>query len=343
MTLDGAVRRAELSIAHGMPFNPELGLFGTYGDLRCQAPPDLAEFPACKPAGDWHTLPLEVMGEHLRCYTRTVAAAILSTGARVDVWDIGNEVEYGVAGVSVRPIADDPCSIGAGYHPPDFAPGIADHDVVSVGRLPLADRLPWLRRHLWPHVARLLAAAADGIRDVAPQARFSTHMGLAVPDATFAVAFFEAMAAGGFDVDEPGVSFYPTNLPGTEGRLEDLFATIDAVHGETGAPVFVAEYAAPAEAMTNGPFASGNHALDGYPLRPAGQAGLLEDLVAVGVPIGLGGIRAWAPDLCVGDWAPMAMFALEPSSEQSVGSARPALDAITRGLARAGIGTEAAR
>jgi hypothetical protein len=44
----------------------------------------------------------------VRHYGALVARQILATGARVNVWDIGNEVEFGVAGVAVRALGGGP-------------------------------------------------------------------------------------------------------------------------------------------------------------------------------------------------------------------------------------------
>ena len=54
---------------------------------------------------------------------------------------------------------------------------------------------------------KILAAVAEGIRSVDPDARFSTHVsGITSLLPAQAAAFFKAMIDGGFAVDEPGVS-----------------------------------------------------------------------------------------------------------------------------------------
>jgi hypothetical protein len=58
----------------------------------------------------------------LRAYGAAVAKQIIATGATVGAWDLGNEVEYGVAGVAVRPMPGG-CDASAGatgeYQAPD--------------------------------------------------------------------------------------------------------------------------------------------------------------------------------------------------------------------------------
>jgi hypothetical protein len=50
----------------------------------------------------------------MREYGVLVARQIRGTGARIDVWDLGNENEVGVAGVAIRPSIESPH-----YQPPD--------------------------------------------------------------------------------------------------------------------------------------------------------------------------------------------------------------------------------
>src|SRR5262249_51236712 len=97
------LERAKLAADLGLPFNPELGLFARYGDsLNYQQPPDFADYPDIKLPGPWFTLTIDQMADALRQYGELVARQILATGARVEHWDIGNEVDYGVAGVAIR-------------------------------------------------------------------------------------------------------------------------------------------------------------------------------------------------------------------------------------------------
>src|SRR6185437_2654252 len=103
-SMDGGLARARLAAALHLPFNPELGLFGSYGDVRCQPPPDFSDYRDIVLPGAWSSLTLEQMKSALRAYGAAAAKQIAATGATVDIWDIGNEVEFGVAGVAARPI-----------------------------------------------------------------------------------------------------------------------------------------------------------------------------------------------------------------------------------------------
>lgn len=200
------LERAQLARQLGLPFNPELGLFAEYGDApNYQQPPDFSDFPEIRLPGPWLSLGLEEMAKALRQYGTIMARRILDTGVRVVMWDIGNEVEFGIAGVTPRPL------FGAEhYEPPDAVnPGIGRMTVVRlISTMTSAERIAWCEAHLWPAMGRLLAATADGIRSVDPAARFSTHIstsGQKTPTLHF--AFWQSMKDAGFLPDQFRISF----------------------------------------------------------------------------------------------------------------------------------------
>lgn len=326
-SMERALERARTAKSLGLPFNPELGIFKTYGDIRCQPAPDFSDYPDIKVPGVWTSLTLDQMLPILRAYGAVAARQILSTGVQVRIWDLGNEVEFGIAGVAVHPMpggCDDTASAGW-YKPPDAVdPVIGKMSAVELMKMPEARRIAWLETHLWPHEARILAAMADGIRSVDPRARFSTHVsGISSVLPAQAVAFYRAMKNGGFRADELGVSYYPTSSSAPKDRLQAFKDMATAVHRELDRPVFVAEFGYPAAKMQSG--FVWNDAVDGYPLTPEGQANFIRDLVAWGVRSGLlSGIRPWAPDLAAPGWAPMSFFLRTGKTA----TGRPALDAI---------------
>lgn len=316
-----AVDRARLARDLRMPLNPELGLWSVYGDIRDQPPPDFHDYPAIRLPGPWSTLTLAEMETALRHYGALVAQQILSTGVRVNYWDLGNEIEYGFPGVSVRLFGTTTYS----------APDAVDPDI---GRMTLqqllmmneSDRIDWLRRHLWPYVGRLLAAVARGVRSVDRTARFSTHIsGLAVDGPAFPIAFWDAMHRAGYRPAQFGTSFYPTT--GAIGdRRAILLEAAEALRRRFGKQTFIAEYAYPSGLM--GPPFAWNNAQAGYALTADGQCRYLQDLVSFATRSGaISGIRPWGPDYCAtaGGWEPMSLFHTD-------GTAKPALMAIQAAL-----------
>ncbi|MEJ2693949.1 MAG: glycosyl hydrolase 53 family protein [Candidatus Thiodiazotropha sp.] len=336
-SLARGVARAGLAASVALPLNPELGLFGSYGDHSCQTAPDFSEYPEITLPGPWQSLTVDQMIPALRSYGKLAAQEILAKGVRINIWDIGNEVSFGTAGVAPQPMTGSACDTLEGssdwYRAPDGVdPAIGTESVASLHAMTSSDRIDWLETHLWPHQARLMAAVAEGILEADPAARFSTHITAAL-GSDFAVAFFQAMAKGGFLVDEIGFSFYPSSNAGpAEGRFEAFKAIVaDVQTAFPATPVFVAEYAYPAEPISSGPYQTWNYEVPGYPISPQGQADLLKDLVSWCKLNGLSGIRPWAPDLYVGHWGPRSMFA---ATQLTQAGARPSLSAIQEALAQ---------
>ena len=326
-SMNRGLERARMAAALHLPLNPELGLFASYGDIRCQPAPDFTDHGIQLPA-PWNELTLEQMVVALRAYGGAAAKQIVDTKVDVRIWDLGNEVEFGVAGVAVKPMPGG-CDAAAGasqdYKPPNrIDPAIGAMSAVQLVQMSQADRMKWLREHLWPYEAKMLAAVAAGIRSVDPKARFSTHVsGIASTQPQFAAAFFTAMKDGGFLVDEAGVSFYPTSSANPPNRLLAFKDMATAVRTAIGRPVFVAEFGYPSEKMS-GVF-SWNDAVPGYPQTADGQAAFVRELVTWGRKERmLSGIRPWAPELSAPGWAPMSLFERRGLTV----TARPALDAF---------------
>jgi arabinogalactan endo-1,4-beta-galactosidase len=329
-SVERGLERALMAKRLDVAFNPELCLCRAYGDISHQPAPDFSDYPQIKLPDEWARLRLDQMLGALRSYGALVAREILDTGVEVRIWDLGNEVELGMAGVAVQPIP----RYGEGtegpnwYKPPDAVdPEIGKMSVMALLEMPETERIEWLQRHIWPFLAQMLAATAEGIRSVEPKARFSTHVsGIAAMQPAVGLAFFKALRDGGFVPDELGFSYYPTSNKKPPDRLETFKNTVMAVHRELGRPVFIAEFGYPAGRM-EGAF-DWNAAVDNYPQDAEGQATFVRDLVAWGAQAGLvAGIRPWAPDLVFG-WGPMSLFTL--SDKTAV--ARPSLDAIVEGL-----------
>ncbi len=314
---------ASLARSLGLPLNPELGLWADYGDVTCQPPPDFSGYPSLTVPGPWNTLTVDQMLPVLRAYGTLMAHALLDPGTVVKIWDIGNEVDFGTAGVAPMGIN---CS---GYVAPDGVdPAIGQQSIVALLQMAEPARAAWLMAHVWPAEAKILSAVADGVRVVDPHARFATHVSEST-DTAFAQDFYSAMAAGGFTPDEIGFSYYPS-ASATPERAAALRATVSAVRAKLGRPVFLAEFAYPSGPIGTGAYATWTNAIPSYPISPAGQAQILHDLAAWGVVSGVSGIRYWAPDVFLAGWGGFALF--EPP-EGGPAASGPALGAIVSGLA----------
>ncbi|MFA6736792.1 MAG: glycosyl hydrolase 53 family protein, partial [Saccharofermentanales bacterium] len=290
------------------------------------------EYPEISVSKPWHELTIDEMVPILEKYGDVVAEELLATGVKVNVWDVGNEVNFGVAGVAVKPLpkAIDNEMGENWYRPPDKVnPEIGNLDVYSCLIMETDILVGWMETNLWPYQARLMNAVKTGILKADRGAKFSTHVTYA-ENTIFTTAFFKAMIENGFAPDVAGVSYYPSSLVDTKGRLTDFKSTVRCLYHEMGLPVFIAEYAYPdysAGTVADGPYKDWNNKVGNYEMDISGQAAFLHDLASWGSLNGICGIRPWAPELLV-LWKEFSMFSLTGSTAKAL----PVIDSISTGL-----------
>ena len=346
-SIETGLERARLAKKLNLPFNPELGLWGTYGDMSGQPPPDFSDYPQLKVPGPWHTLSIDQMTPILRGYGALVAEQIMSTGVKVNYWDLGNEVNFGVAGVAISTFG------GAGGEtifrgqPPYVAPDgvnreIGKMTVVKLRALSEQQQGDWLSRNLWPYTGQMFAAVAEGVRSIDKSAKFSTHVGpVGILYPELMLRFFQVHRDNGYLPDQLGTSYYPSIDSrminphvglGSVDVLEGLKVLARRLNQGLKRGLFIAEFGYPASRdFTYGSEGSWVVPLPGYPLTPQGQSDLTRDITQWGAKTGLlTGLRPWAPSLCTLGWGPMSCFDLRGK----LAVARPSLDAMAQGLRR---------
>ena len=139
----------------------------------------------------WRGLSVEETAEKMRAHTQAVAAAYKAKGYHIPIYEIGNEVEFGVA--NFRP--------GERIARPTDASHLTDLD--------------YMRAQVWAPQAVLFKAAIAGIRAVDPKARIVLHVssvGL-TPGDMFIKAFYKYMVDQGVSFDIAGLS-----IPYSEGN-----------------------------------------------------------------------------------------------------------------------------
>ena len=287
-TLDRGLDLCRLAAALGLPITVEVMCAATYMDMFEQQAPDFSEYPelADLPRGRrWQELELDVMAEVLCAYGDVLGGLLRETGCRIDHFNLGNEANFGFAGLS------------AGLQTA-AAPELAARDDPRKHFQRALMQPGWFARHVWGPDAELLVALREGLRRHFPTARFGTHVAIVNPRA--AALQFATYVERGYDLDDPGLSFYPTS-PGVPGYKFRLFKrTVAAIRSAVDRPVFVAEYAFPSSPDVRPPF-EWNHPLRGYPLDEDGQRNQYLDLEAWGSGHGVSGVRWWAPDFPDGD------------------------------------------
>ena len=323
-TFDQVMQTCRIAASLNIPINPEVMCAYIYMDMDgTQAPrfykSDYPELYATNPTwarilkngeAKWEELSLEDICTVLEIYGEFVGDSILATGATVNDWNLGNEANFGFAG------------IGIGM-PNSFDKKLAEAGPMKRYMSSLFS-LWWLKSHVWKYEAQTLAAVQRGIRKSyakagkdASKVKFSTHIATVVTTPRACASFFNYMTGHGYDMQTAGISYYPSAPSMSFNRKKLLTKTVTRINKKCDLPVFIGEFSYPSENMV-GPFAGWNKQLKGYSKTQQGQADIYRDVIAWGKDNGLIGIRYWAPDY-QGEWYPMSMFEFD---DNKVGTAK---------------------
>ena len=303
-TFDQAMELCKLAAKLDIPINPEVMCAYTYMDMEKQQAPRFDEYPelyALQNGKDWSELTLDEINTVLRAYGKFLATEILNTGCRVDNWNLGNEANFGFAGVSL--------GLKTAVNP-----GLSKTADFMRYLLPLFSP-SWLENNIWKYNAKEFAAVKEGILEAydelgidSSNVKFSTHIATVVMTPNACSRYFNCMKANGYAVDTAGISFYPS-APSMYANSMTLFKkTVMTINKKCGVPVFIGEFSYPSGEMS-GAFAGWNKQAKGYDNTEEGQAAIYRDVVNWGKTHGAIGIRYWAADY--EDWGTMGLFKFE--------------------------------
>jgi arabinogalactan endo-1,4-beta-galactosidase len=187
-------------------------------------------------------------------HARTVATYYQSLGLAIEVFEIGNEIDFGFCGWQLGSTVP-----------------------VTAGADPVNDPV-WMRDHLWVNAAPLLKAGIRGVLSVYPGAKILLHVagfGYSTNNVA-ATGFFQSMTDLGVRFDIAGYSFpYMFDSPAV---TQPYFAQAEFINALTrttstfGKPVQIVELAYPAS--SNGATLTPASA---YPFTPEGQAAFITD------------------------------------------------------------------
>lgn len=325
-TFDQVMYTCRLAASLNIPINPEVMCAYIYMDMDgTQAPrfykSDYSELYATNPSwarilkdgeAKWEELSLEDICTVLEIYGEFVGDSILATGATVNDWNLGNEANFGFAGIGIG------------------TPNSFDQKLAKAG--PMKRFMSslfsvwWLKKHVWCYEAQTLAAVQRGILKAYEKAgkdtssvKFSTHIATVVSTPRSSASFFNYMTEHGYTMQTAGISYYPSAPAMSFNKKKLLTKTVTRINKKCDLPVFIGEFSYPSQEMV-GPFAGWNKQLKGYSKTQQGQADIYRDVIAWGKDHGLIGIRYWAPDY-EGEWYPMSMFEFE----NKVGTAKQIL------------------
>ena len=300
-TFDQALQLCRIAKSLNIPINPEIMCAYTYMDMDKIQAPRFEEYPeiyALQHGKKWEELSLNEILVILEKYGEFVADSILATGCTVRNWNLGNEANFGFAGVGMgQPTAVD-SKLGNASAMKRYMSA-----VFSVW---------WLKKHVWKYEAQTLAAVKKGILKAytkkglnTSDIKFSTHIATVVFTPRACASFFRYMASHGYAMETAGISYYPSAPAMAFDKKQLLTKTITRINKKCDIPVFIGEFSYPSGPM-DGPFAGWNQQLGEYEKTQQGQADIYSDVMSWGKNNGMAGIRYWAPDYK--GWYSMSMF-----------------------------------
>ncbi len=268
-------------------------------DMEKQQAPRFNEYPEIyklQKGKDWTQLSLDEINVVLKAYGKFLAIEILKKYCIVNNWKLGNEANFGFAGVSLclKTAVNKKFEGVSGfmrYILPIFNPG-------------------WIGKNIWKYNAKMFAAVKKGIleayKDLGKDSTkiFHSYSNLVMTPGTSA-RYFNCMKKNGYAVDTAGISFYPS-APSMYIKSMILFKkTVKAINNKCKVTVFIGEFSYPSGKIS-GDFAGWNKKASGYPHTEEGQAEINKDVKKWGKEHGVIEIRYWAPDY--EDWGTMGLF-----------------------------------
>ena len=223
----------------------------------------------------------------IEAYARRVTRHMAAGGVRIDTYEIGNEIDFGICG---------------------------EFEEQWSRRVSVA----YMSRNVWPRMMPIIKAAQAGVLKGRPDAKFVLHL-TQWNNVEYCIALWRAMLAAGVRIDYAGLSYFPSSSRKPEERsLAYLRAQAAKVVAAVHRPVLICETGYPAQARFGGQFSSWNHPAAGYALSDEGQAKWIAALVAmVRSDRNFAGVYYWSPEWYGGGlWDVFALF-------DSGGVARP--------------------
>lgn len=252
-SLPYAINTAKLVQEQGMKCSVTLFMSSDWSDIGKQPAP-----LQWNTLYDYSNLSLEQKVDVIRNYTANTTRCLLDNGINADLYEIGNEIDYGFCGIFEQ-------------------------------NLTKQENLSWMENSIWNYTARLLKAGIEGVRAVDPTSQFILHIAHWW-DYNFSASFFRTMIENGIPLTYLGLSFYPSSgifnitlaYQGIgNGTLSQLLfrQTTEKLADTFNKQLIISEYAYPSSNLILGPFSSFNHAVQGFPITRQGQKAWLRDFL----------------------------------------------------------------
>lgn len=248
---------------------------------------------------DYANLSLQQKSAVINNYTKNTTTYLLDNGVDADLYEIGNEIDYGFC-------------------------GIFEEDLTK------RENISWMENTTWAQMAQLIKAASEGVSAVDSTSQFILHIAHWW-DFNFSFAFYTTMINNGIPVDYLGLSFYPSSgiynitkayqgIGNATLSQQKFRQTTEELFYAIGKPLIISEYAYPSTPLIFGPFGSFNHAVNGFPLTKQGQKTWLKDFLNwAESQLFIAGTFYFSPEFYRVIWGPFSLFTY-------FGKAKPAID-----------------
>jgi len=187
----------------------------------------------------WKKLSFKDKIRKVRQYSEDTARVFENAGIKTDIYEIGNEIDFGICGE----FAED---WGVRFN------------------------IDWMKKNIWKKEAAIIKAAQEGVQKINPKAKFILHLTQWWnPD--FCGVFFKNMLSEGVQIDELGLSYFPTSGLNYSNTLDDFEKFVGRLSADIKKPVIICEYAFPSSEKIEGQFFNWNKTVPNYTLTVEGQ------------------------------------------------------------------------
>jgi arabinogalactan endo-1,4-beta-galactosidase len=222
----------------------------------------------------WAGLSESALRDAIRASCAATAAYYKSLNLNIEVFEIGNEIDFGFVGRGLGVTATPP--LGTDW----------------------TTNMGWMHDNVWGPMAPLLQAGIEGVKSVYPDAQTLLHIagfGYNVGELTVP-AFFQSMNASGVTYDKCGLSYPYMFVSGTPQLPEPYFQQPVYQNAlsklvASGKPVQVVEFDYPAS--PNGQVLRPSSL---YPFTEQGQENFVRDFAALLLSKGVERLFYWYPD-----------------------------------------------
>ncbi len=240
----------------------------------------------------WKDLTFEERKVAVEEYSRKIVQHFRSHGLTNHLYEIGNEIDYGICG---------------------------EYPGKSSKKNPES-----LARRLWPRSAEIIKSSQAGVLAADPDAKFMLHISHWW-DPDFCVAFFRFMKEHGVQLDYAGLSYFPSSNIGGSRDFAELGECVRRLAADVGCKVIIPETAYPSTRDFKGQFSRWKYEVMGYPMTEAGQRRWLADLFTFcNAHPDIDSVYYWSPEWYgEGMWKGFALFDTAGQGKEAWRSLQP--------------------